>query len=200
MWCGRLAVVVLPGLAAAFLLIAPGCGTWYSGLRLQGDEVSAAYAEALERHTRRGWRTKGFDNVVSVTATLHTSGFGEAVRAEQARLLTTSASGPSEFSGALGGGTGVSVVLFIEALQPAWERLDRREPVWRFFLEVDGARHEPSSIAALDVRDANLIHLFPYVTRFGRAWLLTFPVDDPGTHPVLWMTGAPAQLRLEFEL
>ena len=190
-------LALLSAALLATLVFSSACGTWYSGLQSDPQGLSPEYSAALREHTRRGWKSRGFDKLVSATATLRTRDFEEVLRAEQVRLL----SAPTSRSAApvvseVGGG--VDVVLFIEALQPAWERLDRPDPVWRFYLEVDGVSHEPVGIAALNVRDATLTHLFPYVSRFGRAWLLSFPVDEVGSRPVLWMTGAPAQLRLEF--
>ncbi len=182
------------------VLMLGGCGTWYSGLRGPVRGVSEEYATALKTHTRKGWRTQGLDRVVSVTATVQTSDLLEVMALEQSRL---SLSAPEQAGRKLAGqlaGEGTSVVLFIEALEQGWERLDRGEPVWRILLEVEGARYEPSRVTALDARSPTVRHLYPYMNRFGRAWLLVFDVDEVGDRPVLWMMGAPAQLRLEFAL
>lgn len=177
-----------------------GCGTWYAGLREMPGDTSPAYAETLARHSVRGWRSKGFDHQVSVTATIQTRAFVAARHAEQARLLSLPAERVSTTQPKILDTEGVSVVVFVEAPHPAWERLDRAESDWRFFLEVDGTRYEPDRIRALDGRDATLVHLFPYITRFGRPWLIEFPIESLSTRPALIMTGAPAQLRLEFQL
>lgn len=185
----------------AGVLALTGCGTWYAGLRESPENASADYADALEAHSMRAWSSIGFDQQVSVAATIQTEAFVAARRAEQARLLSLP---PGQVfapeSSLLDGESGVAVVIFIEALRPGWERLDRSETDWRFFLVVDGVRYEPDVVRGLDGRDTTLVHLFPYMTRFGRPWLLVFPVDDPGNRPALIMTGAPAQLRLEFDL
>jgi hypothetical protein len=182
-------------------VLVAGCGTWYTGLQAPTGEVSDAYADALHAHTRKGWRSQGVERVVSATATLQAPAFLEARRAEQARLMGVPLVEAGEIRHDLPLEVpGTAVLLFIEAVEPAWERLDRAESVWHFHLEVDGVRHAPTAIRRVDERDATVQHLFPYVSRFGRAWMLFFPVDHVGAAPVLHMSGAPAQLRLEYDV
>ncbi|MFW6369237.1 MAG: hypothetical protein ACOC0J_01495 [Myxococcota bacterium] len=177
-----------------------GCGTWYSGIEPTGRQDGAAYEEALARHSRRGWRSRGLEEIVSVTATLQTRDFLEARLAEQERL-----GAPSPPVLAVDGKVheaerGISAVVFIQAPDPAWERLDRRGSAWTLFLESGGRSWEPAAIEALEGRDATILHLFPYITRFGRPWLVSFECEEVGPEPALVVTGAQAQLRLVFDL
>lgn len=84
-------------------------------------------------------------------------------------------------------GRGHEFFLFADANNMSWNNLDEPGSVWR--LGLWGGEDQPG-VAPIKVhgfkgRGPNLAAFFPYLSRFGRSYLVIFPQEQPNGRPVL---------------
>lgn len=84
-------------------------------------------------------------------------------------------------------GRGHEFFLFADANNMSWNNLDEPGSVWRLGLwgGEDQPGVPPIKIHGFKGRGPNLKAFFPYLSRFGRPYLVIFPLDQPNGKPVL---------------
>ena len=95
-------------------------------------------------------------------------------------------------------GRGHEFFVFADSGNAAWNNLEEHDSVWRIGLwgGDDQLGVPPISIHPFEGRGPNLSAFFPYLTRFGRTYLVVFPLDQANGKPVL----NPANGRLTVKL
>ncbi len=77
--------------------------------------------------------------------------------------------------------------LFADSNNPEWNNLDEKDSVWR--LGLWGADDQPGvppvSIHRFEGRGPNLKAFFPYLNRFGRSYLVSFPLEQSNGRPIV---------------
>jgi len=162
------------------------------------------YDDALEANTRAAISYHGFDRELTAVVTLLSPEFEEALAKELSRLGRQDLRDPLGLQATPEGAK--ELLVFIDARDPAWEKLMDVAPV--FALQSQRSQAAPGSgdglgrgptatiLRAFDVGDSTLRHLFPHINTFGRFFRARLPQGDSAQ--TISISGAPATLRLNF--
>jgi hypothetical protein len=84
-------------------------------------------------------------------------------------------------------GSGHEFFVFADTSTYTWNNIDELDSVWRMALwgGPDQIGVPPVSTQGFRGRGPNLKAFFPYITDFGRSYLVVFPLDQPNGKPVL---------------
>jgi hypothetical protein len=203
-WSRRLAVIRAVVLTA--VLLVAGCADRRAVLK-------DAYLDTLSAWTRSRKIYEGFETRLYISATYKDASFRGAYMdfyAESYGLDEAHRASLSEREAYEGERYNV---FFVTAYTPedSWNDFDRRDSVWRLFLEdSSGARLKPISITRVDRSDPLVRELFPHMDLWSAAYMVRFPrYSEGGTEPIpgkdtafmrLIVTGALGRGELEWRL
>lgn len=173
-------------------------------------EVST-YAEVLERWTRSEKVYEWFELKFSISATYKSLPFREAYVDEYAlkyrmgeelkRVLLSSELDSFESYN--------EVFLSAYTLDESWNDFDKKDSVWRLYLEDGlGRSVRPVEIEKAGTRDALVKAFFPYLNRWSTGYTIRFPKYDERGEPLgegagnlrLVITGVIGEAELEWNL
>ncbi len=194
-WMGRFFVVinfvVLLGLA--------GCAT----VQHPGSITRSEYESILDPQIKHVLKYSGLYNDFDVTAVLITPEIARSqVNYNHGLYLWSESKHQEEAQKAeekLGKQTDVFVSFF--APEKKHNDLSKSKTMWRIFLEVDGQRYDGTATRIKSITQTEIESLYPFHTRFGTPYILTFPVSAlelTNKNPKVTITGPVGTMEFVF--
>ena len=189
-------------LAILLLLVCAGCAPVPN---MRGPKtLDERYENLLRDWTRSGQVFQALDLILVTHATYLSPGFRQSFGEQYLQIFGID---PGRMDSdlekiATSVGRGHEFFLFLDTTQTEWNNLDERDSVWR--LGLWGGPNQPGvpplSVQGFQGRGPNLRAFFPFLTRFGRPYLVVFPIDQPNGKPVLDPENGVLTLRLASAL
>lgn len=161
------------------------------------------YEKILEQNTKSIEKYNGLYNTANVSATLLRPSMVQTQLKQSARLYQWD---PVKFQDELKKKTdqmAKTTEIFVSFYTPEKKHddLNKSQTLWKIFLDVEGKRFEGKA-TKIKLLTNEVQGLYPYHTRFGTPYNITFPVSatSVGTNPAkLTITGTVDSISLDFQ-
>ncbi|MBN1960069.1 MAG: hypothetical protein JW841_03920 [Deltaproteobacteria bacterium] len=187
-------------LLSTWFLLASCSSTPLASLYGQQQNITAKdYRTILTRWTRSDRVYRNFDTKIFVTATLHAPEFRRAFALAFPEIYGHGGTITKRELVTLTGDVEQFHNFFIAVYTPddKWNDLDQADSIWHLSLigSNDKVAVDPASIEPIKI-DANLREVYPYITKFDKAYLVRFPLTDAMHQLVLEPQSTSATLRI----